>query len=137
MVDRYPRRRPLAMRLHTIPAWPVTRALLGGLGLLLAAESLAATPPFEAPFFSFHLGDAPVALAVGDVNGDGRADLVSANAGANKVSVLLGLGDGAFAAPITLTNVASPYNVAIADLDRDGKLDLVSANYSAGTVSVL
>ena len=37
-------------------------------------------------------------MAVADVNGDGKPDLVVANDGSNTVSVLLGNGDGTFAA---------------------------------------
>src|SRR5712692_12044563 len=39
------------------------------------------------------------AIALGDFNGDGLADLATANARSNDVSVLLGRGDGTFAAP--------------------------------------
>src|SRR5881397_804960 len=137
MVERYPRRRARAMTLHTIPAWPVTRAMLAGLGLVLAAESWAAAPPFEAPFFSFHLGDAPVALAVGDVNGDGRADLVSANGRANTVSVLLGLGDGTFAPRLDFATGAGPAAVAMGDLDGDGHPDVVTANSDGNSLTLL
>jgi hypothetical protein len=45
---------------------------------------------------AFGVGDAPESVAVGDVNGDGKPDLVVANEGTNTVSVLLGAGDGQF-----------------------------------------
>ena len=38
----------------------------------------------------------PSGVAIGDVNGDGRPDLVTANNGSGDVSVLLGAGDGTF-----------------------------------------
>ena len=38
----------------------------------------------------------PFSVAIGDVNGDGRPDLVTANSGSDDVSVLLGNGDGTF-----------------------------------------
>src|SRR5262249_26446468 len=44
------------------------------------------------------VGANPYSVAVADVNGDGRLDLVTANYGSNDVSVLLGNGDGAFQA---------------------------------------
>ena len=45
-------------------------------------------------------GDAPVSVALGDVNGDGRPDLAVANSTSNNVSVLLGNGDGTFQPPV-------------------------------------
>ena len=39
-------------------------------------------------------------MAVGDFNGDGKADLAVANHGSNNVSVLLGNGDGTFQAAV-------------------------------------
>ncbi|HMC63932.1 MAG TPA: VCBS repeat-containing protein [Gemmataceae bacterium] len=67
----------------------------------------------------------PGSLAVGDVNADGRLDVVTANAGGT-VSVLLGNGDGTFAAPRTLlvNDVSIALSVAVGDLNADGKLDL-------------
>ena len=41
----------------------------------------------------------PIALVTGDFNGDGRTDLAVANYDDNDVSILLGKGDGTFAAP--------------------------------------
>ena len=38
----------------------------------------------------------PYPVAIGDVNGDGRPDLVTANYDSGDVSVLLGNGDGTF-----------------------------------------
>ena len=46
----------------------------------------------------YHTGDAPRAIAVGDFDHDGDADLAVADAGADAVSVLLNTGTGAFAA---------------------------------------
>src|SRR5262249_62016071 len=42
----------------------------------------------------FTVGAAPYSVAVADVNGDGRLDLVTANYDSNDVSVLLGNGEG-------------------------------------------
>jgi hypothetical protein len=76
-------------------------------------------------------------VAIGDVNGDGVPDLVSANFNANTVSVLLGNGDGSFGAKADFGTGANPSAVAIGDLNGDGQPDLVSVNYVSSTVSVL
>jgi len=85
-------------------------------------------------------------VAVGDVNGDGKPDLVVANGTSNDVTVLLGNGDGTFkgktlsgsgtAAP-TFAVGANPVFVALADVNGDGKLDIITANFADGTISVL
>jgi hypothetical protein len=76
------------------------------------------------------------------VSGDGVLDLVVANPGSYEsndgaVSVLLGNGDGGFAAPITFTTGGSyTTSVALADLNADGRPDAVAANTYSNTVSV-
>lgn len=74
-------------------------------------------------------------VAVGDFNGDGKADLAVANecpdsnCNAGAVSVLLGNGDGTFQAPKTYSSGGSEaYAVAVADVNKDGKADLIVAN---------
>ena len=76
-----------------------------------------------------------LSVAVGDFNGDGKADLVVANecpdsnCNAGAVSVLLGNGDGTFQAPQTYSSGGSEaYAVAVADVNKDGKADLIVAN---------
>jgi hypothetical protein len=79
----------------------------------------------------------PVSVAVADVSGDGKPDVVVANFNANTVSVLAGNGDGTFQARVDYTTGAEPRSVAVADVSGDGKPDLVVANAGANMVSVL
>jgi hypothetical protein len=78
---------------------------------------------------SFLAGDfAPTAVAVGDFNGDGKLDVVTANSGfTSTVNVFLGNGDGTFQGPRSIRVPELPNSIAVADLRRNGKLDVVVA----------
>ena len=82
-------------------------------------------------------GSLPECLRLGDVNGDGKLDVLTANAGTNNVGVLLGNGDGSFGAPATFSTATHPTSIDMGDLNNDGTLDLVTANFNTNNVSVL
>jgi hypothetical protein len=69
------------------------------------------------------VGEAPISIAAGDLNGDGKPDLALANLYSSTVSVLINHGGGSFA-PANNLPVSGARSVAIADLDGDGKPDL-------------
>jgi FG-GAP-like repeat len=77
-------------------------------------------------------------VAVADVNGDGKPDLIVTNFGCNtcqhgSVGVLLGNGDGTFQPPLSYDSGAlNATSVVVADLNRDSRPDLVVANYYGG-----
>jgi hypothetical protein len=85
------------------------------------------------------VGSRPVSVAVGDFNGDGKADLAVANYVDNTVTVLLGNGDGTFTpaagSPIVVGN--GPGSVVVGDFNGDSKSDLAVANNGDNTVTVL
>jgi FG-GAP-like repeat len=87
---------------------------------------------------TYDSADGADSVAVADVNGDGKPDLVIADSVGANVGVLLGNGDGTFRSAVNYG--AGGYNagaVVIADVNRDGKVDLVVANYGSNTVGVL
>jgi hypothetical protein len=104
--------------------------------LLLEVLEGRTLPSFLAPV-NYPAGVSPVAVVAADVNGDGKLDLVTANAGGNSVTVQLGNGDGTFQATQAYGTGAGPASVAVGDLNGDGKLDVVTANQGDNTVSVL
>ncbi len=101
------------------------------------APRAVAAPLFATQFLSFDASPNPYSVAIGDLNADGKPDLVTSNVGSNTVSVLLGNGDGTFGVRTDYGTGSQPYSVAIHDLNADGKLDLVTADYGSNTVSVL
>ena len=92
---------------------------------------------------NFTTGTNPQSVSIGDIDGDGKYDLVIANNSSNTVSVLRNIGSIgtiSFATKIDFTTGTKPRSVAIGDMNGDGKLDLVISNYDIGfgnTVSVL
>ncbi len=71
-------------------------------------------------------GDGAWSVAVADLNGDGKPDIVVGNFGSNNVGVLLGNGDGTFQTVVAYdAGGAGAYSVAVADLNGDGKPDIV------------
>ena len=78
-----------------------------------------------------------VSIAIGDFNGDGKADLAVIDQYSDTVTVLRGNGDGTFETGATYPVGSYPYSVGVADFNGDGKADLVVANGSSNDVSVL
>ena len=80
---------------------------------------------------SYALQGFPNSVAVADVNGDGKPDLLTASS--NTVEVLLGNGDGTFQSPLENTTGLNSQSIAVGDVNGDGKPDLVVANEGDGT----
>ncbi len=90
------------------------------------------------PAVSYSAGSYPGPLLASDLNGDGKADLITTNFYSNEVNVLLGNGDGTFNAPVSYSAGGSlPTIIAIGDWNGDGKADLAVASSNYGWIAVL
>ena len=93
---------------------------------------------------SYQAGTQPYAIAMGDFNHDGIQDIALADSGtsitdtgSNKVSVLLGNGDGTFRPAANYAVGKLPSSIAAYDFNGDGNLDLAVVNHQDGTISIL
>jgi len=114
------------------------RFLVGVVSLLLPfamSHAAEATVTFKSPEI-YPTGRTPMAVAVGDFNGDGVPDLAVANAGNPQIgdnggiSILLGNGDGTFRPAANSPAGKNPFAIATADFNRDGKIDLAMIDSS-------
>ena len=80
---------------------------------------------------AFGTGADPTSIAIGDVNGDGYANLAVGNNDGGTVSVLEGDGLGWFAAKTDFAAGPGASSVALADLNGDARLDLAVTNRDA------
>ena len=89
-------------------------------------------PYFQPPVNYSGGGSNALSAVVGDVNGDGKLDIIAGNNSPDLVSVLLGNGDGTFQPALTYPSGGiGAGSVAVGDVNGDGKLDVVVANQCA------
>lgn len=112
-------------------------AVLGILAGVWAATAWAHNAPaFKAPAFYPATGGSLFPVATGDLNRDGRPDIVVGSEDNDTVSVLYGKRHG-FKAPTDLSAPVYPFDVAIADLNGDHRPDIVVAGYNSDSVDVI
>src|SRR5438067_5212358 len=89
------------------------------------------------PYLDYPTAYGPYSVAVADFNGDGKADLATANyaSGGFSVSVLMGNGDGSFQ-PHMDYGTGGSRSIVASDFNADGKPDLAAADTFSSTVSV-
>ena len=84
---------------------------------------------FQAPVNYSSGGAGAWSVAIADVNGDGKPDLVVGNTGPTSAAVLLGLGDGIFQPAVTYGSYGCS-SLVLADVNGDGKLDAITSGVS-------
>lgn len=94
---------------------------------------------FVQPGTHLSVGDDLVAVAAGDLNRDGKADLVAADSGEDSVLVLLQNSGGGFSGvtPGEYGVGTWPVDVALSDLNGDGAPDILTADYANQGMSYL
>jgi len=91
----------------------------------------------------FATGSNPRGIKFGDIDGDGKPDLIVANQFSWTVSVFRNISTtgsfttGSLEAKVDLATGENPYGIAVGDIDGDGKPDIATANNTSNSISIL
>ncbi len=126
----------------TVPAGAITQPIAvhsGGLSFkteqafrVTFTGGGAFTPESFAGRVDFSTGIQPYKLVAGDIDGDGRVDLVVANRGSHSLSIYRNTSTGgnlSFAEKVDYQAGVQPWGIDLGDLDGDGKLDIAAVDY--------
>jgi gliding motility-associated-like protein len=79
-------------------------------------------------------------VSIGDLDGDGKADLAVSNQNDNNVSVFRNVsatGAITYSTKVDFAVDARPFSVFIGDFDGDGKADMAATNFNSNSISIL
>ena len=89
---------------------------------------------------TYTVGTNPEFVDVGDIDGDGKKDMVVTNFGSANVSAIrntsTGSGSISFSTAVNFTTGTNPSGCSLTDFDGDGKLDGALVNRTSGTLTV-
>jgi hypothetical protein len=91
----------------------------------------------NAPVGTLYAEAVPSAIAIADVDKDGKLDLLLGNNNTGKANILTGDGTGTFVKKGDVVVGSQPWSFATADMDGDGSVDLISSLYMGNRVGVL
>ncbi len=96
-----------------------------------------------APAVTYVTLTSPAGIATGDLNGDGRPDIVVADAAPSRISVFRNTSttgssftSATFANRVDFLTGATPLGVNLGDLDGDGYPEIVATNNRQGTINI-
>lgn len=125
----------------------VTTVFAGGPGPNLFVFKNVSVPgiltsnSFAAPV-SFHTGTGPQGVAVSDLDGDGKPDIIVANTDDDSIAVFRNTGQAGVidtnsftSIPVTFPAVDGVVSVVVTDLDRDGKPDIAALGGSTNVIA--
>jgi Ca2+-binding RTX toxin-like protein len=110
--------------------------------ILLNTTTTGATTPTFASKVDFPSGT-PNSVSIGDLNGDGKADVATANRNSSDTTSILintaptGATTPDFAPFVSFPTGSQPFWVSIGDINGDGKPDVATANRASSTISIL
>jgi hypothetical protein len=107
--------------------------------ILLGVWALSVRHSAQSALATLPVGGHAGPTAVGDLNQDGKPDIIAARVDAGTVAVYLGDGRGRFSASQGPPFAAgdNPEDLALGDFNEDGRSDLVIANHETNYVTVL
>jgi hypothetical protein len=116
------------------PSSTTDRSGRDGLTILIGDGRGGFAPMPGSPFLTARR---PNLVAIGDINGDGVADVVVSNPENDSITLFMMSRMGSVTSRSTLSVPGHPKGLAIRDLNGDGKADIVMTNHAANTVTVI